>query len=193
MIIVRNHSETSQPLSVSKALVITSSNISCLPPHICRLQEVYNFPRSQQTQTSVISLKNPPLNRGFLSKSSVSIYCAPTITPHLMPLCLTLRHYASPYAIMPHLMPLCLTLRHYASPYAIMPHLMPLCLTLCHYASPYAIMPHLTPLCLTLRHYASPYAIMPHLMPLCLTLRHYASPYAIMPHLTPLCLTSLIN
>ena len=40
MIIVRNHSETAQPLSVSEALVITSSNITCLPPHIRCLQEV---------------------------------------------------------------------------------------------------------------------------------------------------------
>ena len=40
MIIARNHSETSQPLSVSEALVITSSNITCLPPHIRCLQEV---------------------------------------------------------------------------------------------------------------------------------------------------------
>ena len=40
MIIAQNHSETSQP--VSEALVMTPSNITCLPPHIRRgrLQEV---------------------------------------------------------------------------------------------------------------------------------------------------------
>ena len=43
MIIVRNHSETSQPLTVSETLVKTSSNVACLPPHIRRLQEVKQF------------------------------------------------------------------------------------------------------------------------------------------------------
>ena len=50
MIIVRNHSETSQPSSVSEALAIT----------FCLISTVYkkfsNFPRSQLTQTSAINL-----------------------------------------------------------------------------------------------------------------------------------------
>ena len=70
MIIVRNHSETSQPLSVSEARVIEVLLVFRLISAV--LKKFNNFPRSQLTQTSVISLSNPPLNRGILSRTRLN-------------------------------------------------------------------------------------------------------------------------